>query len=221
MSNSEEKKGDKSGSDNSSRHFQIYAWTNAVDSLEKLSFFLNQIMEDQFAAKWAVFAAHHALYSFMICSIENCVPSGAHRFTKSGQKLLGDLETSPEALFSTKHSKIVDFEEALKIIQSEKLMSHGYNHNALRICESQIELVLKLHRKFRNNFEHYKPKGWLITFEYFYVTIEATVRVIEGLAYEACTFPFYQDRSLNPRVRVALDSIYEKLSLLMNGRGES
>ncbi|MGH7799325.1 MAG: hypothetical protein ACREOW_01680 [Thermodesulfobacteriota bacterium] len=114
--------------------------TNALDYLEKAYDFIRQTETSVFAWKWVILALHSALYGFAICACAGSNPDSVR----------------------TKKGYLIDFDKALELCQNPSWMRMFIHSKHLRLSSSQGESIRYLRKEFRNNFEHFSPKGWSI-----------------------------------------------------------
>ena len=120
------------------------AETNALDFLEQAGKYIQQTESDLKAWKWVVLSLHGALYGFAICACRSTSQNNIIRKTKRGIEHL------------------ITFDQALNICQDKNWMGSMYGGEPLVLTESQKYSIDILKKSLRNNFEHFKPKGWSI-----------------------------------------------------------
>ena len=117
--------------------------TNALDYLEKAFYYIRETEGSIIAWKWVILSLFGALYGFAICACKGSSPDWVTCKTKKGRKLIG-------------------FDEALKICQDPNRMKMFIFSKHLKLSKNQKESIRKLHKDYRNYFEHYIPTTWSI-----------------------------------------------------------
>ena len=120
------------------------AETNAFDYLERAQKFIQQTESDMKAWKWVILSLHGALYGFAICACRSTDYENIIRRTKKGIE------------------RLISLDDALRICQDKKWMETLYGGKPLILTENQKYSIKMLKKTLRNNFEHFKPKGWSI-----------------------------------------------------------
>ena len=118
--------------------------TNALDYLEKANSFILLADRDPIAWKWVILCLHTALYGFAICALRGTNPDNVTYTTKKGQQ------------------KLITFGDAIERCQNPQFMQMTIMSRQLVLDEADREAVRLLKKTFRDNFEHFIPKGWSI-----------------------------------------------------------
>ncbi|MCJ7552531.1 MAG: hypothetical protein MUO34_01490 [Ignavibacteriaceae bacterium] len=118
--------------------------TNALDYLEKSFSFLQTVEQNPQNWKWVIITLHSALYGFAISACKGTNYESVVTKTKRG------------------HERLIDFDEALRRSQDPTWMRVNINYRVFELSLSQKESIRKLHKVFRNNFEHFTPTSWSI-----------------------------------------------------------
>jgi hypothetical protein len=118
--------------------------TNALDYLEKAHYFLTQLPNDKRAWKWVIICLHTSLYGWAICALRGTNLNQVVVTTKKG------------------YEKLIPFGEAIKRCQNPNCMCMTVNSRVLTLTDSQRISIQTLKQTFRDNFEHFVPKGWSI-----------------------------------------------------------
>jgi len=156
-----------------SRYLELSEEINALDSLEKAHFFITKLKDDgEMNWKWIILCSHSALYGFAICALKG---TDAMRVADKGGRLIA-------------------FCEAIKRIQSEEFMHMTVKSKWIALSSEQLEDIKKFHNTFRNNFEHYKPKGWLIETSGMPRIINNVLDIIHFLATESGNYVNINER---------------------------
>ena len=118
--------------------------TNALDYLEQAHYYIQQTEKRDIAWKWVILTLHGALYGFAICALRGTNPDNVTFETKNGEK------------------RLIGFDMALRRCQKTKWMRMTVTSKHLQLTTQQKKSIQILRKWFRNNFEHYIPKGWSI-----------------------------------------------------------
>jgi len=147
-----------------SKYLELSEEINALDSLDKAHFFITRLKDDEeINWKWTILCSHSALYGFAICALK-----GTDNVRVCG-----------------KDGRLIDFCETIKRIQKEEFMRMTVGSKWITLSLEQLEDIKKFHNTFRNNFEHYKPKGWLIETSGMPRIINSVLDIIHFLATES------------------------------------
>lgn len=150
---------------NKTRWLRFTEETNALDYLEKASFFTKQTMHDETAWKWVILATYSAMYGFAICTLRGTNPDRVLINTRRGKKLIG-------------------FVEAIKRCQNQRYMRMTVNSKCLQLSTEQNDSIDRLSQQFRNNFIHYIPTSWSIEISGMPKIIKDCLEVVYFLALE-------------------------------------
>jgi hypothetical protein len=120
------------------------AETNALDFLERAGQFIQQTEFDIKAWKWVILSLHGALYGFAICACRSTNLENIIHRTKNGIE------------------RLITLDKALLICQDKEWMGTLYCGRPLILTARQKYSIKMLKKSLRNNFEHFKPKGWSI-----------------------------------------------------------
>jgi len=118
--------------------------TNALDYLEQAYHYIQQTEKRVIAWKWVILTLHGALYGFAICALKGTNPDNVTFEIKEGEK------------------RLIGFDEALRRCQDSKWMRMTVTSKHLQLTNQQKKSIEILRKWFRNNFEHYIPKRWII-----------------------------------------------------------
>lgn len=139
---------------------------NAIDYLGKAAFFIKSVSENYNDWKWVIIGLHGALYGFAIA---------ACRGTDSRSVV-------------TKRGRLISFWQALKRCQDPNNMKMLIHSKHLILTENQKESIEAFKSVFRNEFEHFKPKGWSIEIHGMPEIAIDVLEVIRFLALETNTY---------------------------------
>src|SRR3972149_5479137 len=141
--------------------------TNALDYLEKANSFILLADRDPIAWKWVILCLHTALYGFAICALRGTNPDNVTYTTKKGQQ------------------KLITFGDAIERCQNPQFMQMTIMSRQLVLDEADREAVRLLKKTFRDNFEHFIPKGWSIEIHGFPEMAIRVLRMIRFLAFDS------------------------------------
>ncbi|MFZ0456136.1 MAG: hypothetical protein WAM24_20475 [Ignavibacteriaceae bacterium] len=122
---------------------RIEEHTNAFDYLEKAKMFLESCEDNFYSWKWVMISLHGAIYGFAISACKGTNADVVIKKSKKGESL-------------------ISFDEALNRCQESTWMKYAMSSNVLKLTDSQKESIRHMKNIFRNEFMHFKPKGWSI-----------------------------------------------------------
>lgn len=149
--------------------------TNALDYLEQACCYICQTEKNTTAWKWVILALNGALYGFLICAVRGTSNDsvlkwkelkGKHKinFTgpvfDDGYVLIKKSADGNHQFIRT--DRLIGFDDALALCQDPRKMKMFTFSKHLQLSNQQKESIKKLRKEFRNNFEHYVPKNWVI-----------------------------------------------------------
>lgn len=189
---------------------------NALDNLEMLEHFIG--LDKPSKWKWAVIAAHQALYTFMLCALQGTSPSlnlASGRSRKVLRLHLEEEKTIPEiaAVLSVTPEEasvllsrpyVISFGEALERIQAPQ--PHlGNNYQPVVLSETMRASIDTLWGHLRNGFEHFMPMGWTIQVQLVTKVLRDTVDIIRMVALDTGTILYMGEEQA--RVEEALERL--------------
>jgi hypothetical protein len=118
--------------------------TNALDYLGQAHHYIQQTEKKDIAWKWVILTLHGALYGFAICACRGT----------SSRKVIYKTRKKVE--------KLISFDKALERCQDPNWMRMTATSKHLQLSNQQDDSIQRLKEDFRNNFEHFIPKSWLI-----------------------------------------------------------
>jgi len=151
-----------------SKFLEVDEKGNAIDSLNKALYFLENIEKDSYNWKWFAIALHHSTYSFMLLSLTKTDLSGIWKSEKR----------SPEGYIDIENSELISFMEAFRRIQKPELMKHFINSKPFNANTQHERAMRYLNDRLRNLFVHYKPISWIIYYQCFINIVEPVLEVI-------------------------------------------
>lgn len=143
---------------------------NAIDYLEKTLYFIKDTEHDFMAWKWVVISLHNALYAFAICACAGSNSDIVAPIVKKGK--------------NAGKRQLISFGKALEYCQKPSLMEMFTFSKYLILTDSQKESIDWLKNEFRDNFEHFPPKGWSIELHGMPQVIIDILNIIRFLAIE-------------------------------------
>jgi hypothetical protein len=130
------------------KYLRIEEHTNALNYLMMLHQFVLKVKEDPFYWKWIMITLHGAIYGFAVSTIRGTDAESVTTNTRKGERL-------------------ISFNEALRRCQNKSWMQYALLNETLILSESQKKSIRKMKDIFRNEFMHFKPKGWSIELHFF------------------------------------------------------
>src|SRR5690606_28213392 len=115
-------------------------------------------------------ALHGALYGFAIAACKHTSYQSVVRVNKKGEEYL------------------ISLDKALSMCADPEWMSTLYGGRALELTPGQKDSIRRLKKTFRNNFEHYVPKSWMIEIHGFPRITMDVLDVIRFLAVETVRY---------------------------------
>ena len=147
---------------------RIEEHTNALDYLEKIYLYLLNPDKHHYSWKWIMICLHGAMYGFAISACKGSNSESVIEHTKRGEKL-------------------IYFNTALKRCQDINWMRYAMADKVLVLNDSQKKSIKRMNMTFRNEFEHFKPKGWSIEFHDFPIIVLGCLDVIRMLSVDTDT----------------------------------
>jgi hypothetical protein len=144
---------------------------DVLASTDLLRFLVPRLHEEPSLWKWAIIATQSALQGALVCALHD--GTGASVLTdKSAREWLewlrGDHQTpSPKKLRLADFSTL--FRKCCRQIPTAKTL----------ITRRHVSDVYKLHRHFRNGFEHFQPQSWSIETAALPSIIESALHFVE------------------------------------------
>jgi len=142
-------------------------YEDVLASTDLLALVAPKLLKQPSSWKWMILAAHNGLQGALVCAIKDT--SNTNILEKgSATKVLNYLETLEG---DEPQEKLADFITLLKRYR-KKYPCNG-------ITTEQLRRIHKFHKKFRNNFAHFVPTGWLIEVAILPAIIDSAVELIE------------------------------------------
>lgn len=167
--------------------------SNTYDSLEKLSFFLDNIQNNLNFWKWAIIALHNSLYGAMILALQGSNQTRVieinKAFLKELKKKYGITQINVNDCRQIgkiwQLGRLITFPEAFKRIQQEKYMKLNNNSNVFRARENYSKAIKFINEYLRNSFMHFKPGGWSIYIENLKEIFKDCLEIIEFCLFQS------------------------------------
>ena len=140
--------------------------TNALDYLDQAHHYIRKVDTNVVAWKWVILSLHSALYGFAICACKGTDPNNVTYKTKKGK------------------IKLINLDETLKRCQNPDRLPIMGKSKHLQLTDHQKDSIRRLKNQFRNNFEHFIPKGWSIEIHGMPLIALDVLKVIRFLALE-------------------------------------
>ena len=157
--------------DHSDEYYRTNLKEEAIDYLDKLSLFFDKTAICESYWKWVIISLHGSLYHFMLLALRNTDGSGVWK--NEIRNKMGYLDFSKEDKMY-----LMSFNEVFKRIKDKKKMG-GYMNSKFYISNKNIDIAVEDLNKWRNNFVHYKPKGWSIEIEIFKNILKEVLPVLK------------------------------------------
>lgn len=151
---------------NDNEYITFNAEDNALDSLEKAVCFIQEAKIDPYNYKWVIISLFNALYGFAVCAARGTSNIAISKTKKNGEEYL------------------IDFDNIIKLCQNKDYMNMTVYSKPLILSNNHTEAVKILKDEFRNNFEHFTPKLWVIEVKKITQIIPDIFQIINFLALE-------------------------------------
>jgi hypothetical protein len=102
--------------------------------------------------KWIIIGAQNGFQGAMVCLLAGT--SGIDVLDKRSAKRVAAWHDDMTGPYPTE--RLADFEELLDRVRNRPI------GRSLTLTESELEDIKRLHGMLRNNFAHFRPKGWSI-----------------------------------------------------------
>ncbi len=118
--------------------------TNALDNLAKCYWHIKTVEKEKQNWKWVIITLHSAIYGFAISACRGTNSHSVIEKTKAGT------------------DRLINFGEAIKRCENPLIMRADIDYQDYKFSKQQKDSIRRLHKVFRNNFEHFTPKFWSI-----------------------------------------------------------
>ena len=185
--------------DETTEYLRIDEKENAIDSLGRALAFLTEVEQNSFNWKWFTIALHNATHSFMLLALQNTDLSGIWREPEIREEN-GLIDTS------NPKNKLISFMEAFQRIQDSERMGGYVNSKPFSTKPYHRDSMEHLNDRLRNEFIHFRPKGWSVHKKYIVEIGLPILELIEFLTFESGRVRFYEDSQIE-RTRIYLDAL--------------
>jgi hypothetical protein len=203
-------------------HFEINEIDNLIDNLEMVSHFLESSIPYKW--KWAAIALHQALYGALISVLQGTDPrqTVVDRQKDSGKAVMLHVHKIPIDVIASSFGKseetvrdwitnpyLISLDEALRRVKKTEHLPSLNNAQPLTTTPEEDDAIHKLTKEFRNEFEHFSPKAWLVFTSGIPSIFSSVLRVIHFLEFESncVTMSIEQEQ----RLKKAFEQIEEIL----------
>ncbi len=191
---------------------------NLIDNIEMVAHFLESSMEYKW--KWVIIALYQALYSAFICVLSGTDPRQTviDRNRDTGKAVMLHVNRVPIDIIASSFSKdedtirewltnpyLIGFDEALRRVKRKESLPALTNAKPLTTTSDENDAIHALSKEFRNEFEHFAPKGWLISKSVFPPILRHTMRVIRFLVQESNCIVLSDEQK--KRIAIALNDV--------------
>lgn len=161
---------------------------NAIDSLHRAVDFLKNTERDLYNWKWFIIAMHHAVHSFMLVALQNTDLSGIWKepIIKKDDGLVDIFNPN---------NKLISFMKAFECIQDSERMGGYGNAKPFRSKAYHKTSMEHLNGRLRNEFIHYRPKGWSVHNKYLVDIVRPVLEIIEFLVFNSGRCLFEEEQS--------------------------
>ncbi len=164
--------------DDKIEYLRIDEKENAIDSLHRAVKFLNNTKNNLYDWKWFIIAIHHATHCFMLVALKNTDLSGIWE-EPAIRRSDGSID-----IFNHKN-RLISFMKAFERIQDQERMGGSVNAKPFPAKSYHKASMEHLNDRLRNEFIHYRPKGWSVHNQYFMDVVKPVLEIIEFLVFES------------------------------------
>ena len=159
---------------------RIEEHSNAFNYLEMVKYFISMTESNINYWKWVMISLHGAMYGFAVSAIRGTNSESVVLKTRKGQRLIG-------------------FDEALKRCKNKDWTRYALLDEVLILNVSQKQSIRLMKEIFRNEFVHFKPKGWSIEIHGFpFITLDclSVIRFLGVQTYSGYGYSQYKQRKV-------------------------
>jgi hypothetical protein len=195
---------------NKEEHFEITEIDNLIDNLEMVAHFLGSSVAYKW--KWAAIALHQALYGALIAVLQGTDfrQTVVDRKTEGGKALMLHVNKVPVDIIASSfgkdqvkilemisHPYLISLDEALRRSKDISCLPALTNAQPLKTNAEEEDSIQKLTKEFRNEFEHFSPKAWIIFTSGMPDIFQNVLRVIGFLVLESNCIRMSPNQELN------------------------
>jgi hypothetical protein len=179
-------------------YFEIDEIENLIDNLEMVAHFL--AISIPYKWKWVTIALHQALYGALISTLQGSDPrqTVVDRQKDSGKAIMLHVNRIPIEVIAASFGKdektirdwisnpyLISLDEALRRVRNKEYLPSLVNAQPLVTTAEEDEAIHKLTKEFRNEFEHFAPKGWIVFESLFPPIASSVLRVVNFLMFKS------------------------------------
>jgi hypothetical protein len=204
-------------------HFEIDEIDNLIDNTEMVSLFLETPLPYKW--KWVTITLHQVLYGALISVLQGTDSRQTvfDRQKDSGKALLLHVNRVPIDVIASSFGKseetirdwlsnpcLISLDEALRRVKRKECLPPLNNSQPLVTTAEEDDAIRKVTKVFRNEFEHFAPKGWIVFTSKMPDNVHNLLRVIRFLVFESncVTMSLEQEQ----RLKNAIDNIERLLN---------
>ena len=179
-------------------HFELDGIDNLIDNIEMVALFLETPLPYKW--KWVTIALHQALYGILISALQGTDPRQTvfDKQKDSGKAVALHANKVPIDIITSYFGKtedairdwisnpyLISLDEALRRAKQKEYLPSLVNSQPLVTTAEEDDAIYKLTKEFRNEFEHFAPKGWLVLSSGMPAIVSSLLRVIRFLGIES------------------------------------
>jgi hypothetical protein len=203
--------------------FEIDEVENLIDNLEMVAHFLEAPITYKW--KWAAIALHQALYGALISTLQgsDARQTVVDRQKDTGKAVMLHVNRIPIDVIASSFGKdedtirewltkpfLISLDEALRRVKRKDCLPSLVNVQPLVTTTEEDEAIRALTKEFRNEFEHFAPKGWVVFTSILPPIAKNVLRVIHFLVFESNCVNMSAEQQ--HRVKAALMKVEHLLS---------
>ncbi|MBL8076969.1 MAG: hypothetical protein JNM55_03325 [Anaerolineales bacterium] len=184
--------------DTQEEHFEINETDNLIDNIEMVSHFLGSSIKYKW--KWSAIALHQALYGALISVLQGTDPRQTviDRQRDTGKAVMLHVYRVPIGVIASSFGKneetirewitnpyLISLDEALRRVKRIEHLPPLINARPLETSTEEDDAIRRLTKEFRNEFEHFSPKAWVVFTSGMPTIFSNILRVIRFLEFES------------------------------------
>lgn len=197
-------------------YFEIDEIENLIDNLEMVVHFLD--VSIPYKWKWVIIALHQALYGALISTLQGTDPrqTVVDRQKDSGKAVMLYVNKITIDLIASSFGKdeetildwitnpyLIGLDEALRRVKRKEFLPSLINAQPLITTAEEDSAIIRLTKEFRNQFEHFSPKGWIVFTSIMPPIVKCVLRVIGFLVFESNCILMSVDQEQRIKVTMA------------------